>query len=125
MTADVDDDRQDEVGRGIETEAGEAASFVAHELSARWVLDVLRDPALPHGRRIDERVMDRDVIDDNRMPERCLVEIPASRRLPVGELGPVEADGPDQAARRRDLRHLADHAREVCPRGYGGKADID
>src|SRR5687768_2207872 len=125
MTADVDDDREDEIGRGIETEAGEAASFVAHEMSARWVLDRIGDPALPNGRRVDERMMDRDVIDDHRMPERCLVEIPASRRLPVGELGPVETDGPDPAARRRDLRHLADHPGEVRPRGYGGKADID
>src|SRR5215207_2886534 len=86
VTADVDDHGQDKVGRGVEAETRESASFVAHKMAAWRILDLVGDPPLPHRRRVDERVVDRDVIDDDWVSERGLVEIPSGRRLPVMEL---------------------------------------
>ena len=125
VTADVDNDRQDEIGRGVETESCQPTSFITDETTSGWILDRVRDPALAHGRRVDERVMDGDVIDDNRVSKCCLVKILAGRRLPVRELGPVETDGPDPATGWRDLSDLADDAGELGTRGYSRKADVD
>src|SRR5215212_7736442 len=125
VTADVDNDRQDEIGRGVKTESGQPTGFISDKSTSGWILDGVGDPALAHGRRVDECVVDGDVIDDHRVTERCLVEILAGWRLSVRKFGPVETDGSDPAAGWRDLRHLADDAGEIRSRGDGREADID
>ena len=95
MVADVDARRDDQLLRGIQAIAGQAAAVVADEAAALRIGGVVVQAALLQPEAVRQRVVAAHVLDQDRMDARRLVEVPAGRKPAVGEHLRVHPDGAD------------------------------
>ena len=118
MVPDVDGRPEEEVRCRVPGDARRATAIVAIERPAVRIAYVIRD--VPHGHRqaVDEDRVARDVLEEDRVRLRDLVEVAAVRQPSLGEGAPLQAVPPDPRPRRAPLRELADPPLELRDGGH-------
>ncbi len=125
MVADIDGRRDDELLRGVEAIAGQAAPLVADEVPALRIGDVVGQAAPFEPEAVGQGVVAAHVLDQHRMDSRRLVEVPAGRQAAVAEQLRVHPDGADPLAIGCPFGRLGDPGDEVSDGRHAGVSRVD
>ena len=125
VVADVHRRRDDELLRGVEAVAGQAALLVADEVTALWIGDVVGQAPPLEAEAVGQGVVTAHVLDQHRMDACRLVEVPARREAAVAEQLRVHADGADPLAVGRPFGGLGDPRDEVVDGRHAGIPRVD